>query len=45
LKLTAHNAPLHPRPDDIGLDKEYTLEYAVDYYLKSGADPKKIVYI
>jgi len=40
---TAHNAPLHPRPGDIELDKEFTIEYAVDYYLKLGADPKKIV--
>lgn len=40
---TAHNAPLHPRPNDNELDREFTLEYAVDYWLKLGADPKKIV--
>ncbi|CAG2121152.1 unnamed protein product, partial [Medioppia subpectinata] len=40
---TAHNAPLHPLPGDVELDKEFTIEFAVDYWLKSGADPKKIV--
>lgn len=40
---TAHNAPLHARPEDTGLDKEFTVEFAVDYWIKLGADPKKIV--
>lgn len=40
----AHNAPLYPRPNDNELDKEFTVEYAVNYWLQSGADPKKLVY-
>jgi len=40
---TAHNSPLHPRQEDVELDKEFTVEYAVDYWLKLGADAKKLV--
>ena len=39
----AHNAPLHPHPNDSEGDKEFTIEYAVDYWLRLGADPRKIV--
>jgi hypothetical protein len=41
--LKGHNSPLHQRPKDNQLDKEYTIEFAVNYYIELGADPKKIV--
>lgn len=41
--LTGANAPLHPRPDETGNAREYTVEYAVNYWLNKGADSKKIV--
>lgn len=40
---TAHNAPLHPLPGATGIDLEYTVDYAVDYWIKLGADPHKLV--
>ena len=40
---TGANAPLHPLPGAKGIDLEFTVEYAINYWLKLGADPKKIV--
>lgn len=40
---TAHNAPLYPYPDATGIDKEFTVSYAVDYWLEKGASPSKLV--
>ena len=40
---TGANAPLHPKQGASGIDLEFTVEYGVNYWLKKGADPKKIV--
>lgn len=45
VERTAPNAPLHPKPGATGIDMIYTVEYAVNYWLMKGADPRKIVKI
>lgn len=40
---TAHNAPLHSLPDATGIDKQFVVDYAVDYWIKKGMDPHKII--
>ena len=40
---TEAHAPLHSKPDATGTDLEYTVEYAMNYFLTKGADPNKIV--
>lgn len=42
-KITKPAAPLYPKPDDDRSDKEYTVEYGVDYWIKKGAERNKIV--
>ena len=44
LYVTGADAPLYHKPDATGTALEYTVEYAVDYWLKKGADPNKIVW-
>lgn len=36
-------APLHPQTKAIGKDRYYTIEFALNYWLKKGADPNKLV--
>lgn len=40
---TGANAPLHPKANDAKINQELTVEFAVNYWLMKGADPKKIV--
>lgn len=40
---TGHNAPLKINKNEKERDQEFTVEYAVNYWLELGADPKKIV--
>ena len=40
---TEAHAPLHSKQDATGTDLEYTVEYAMNYFLTKGADPNKIV--
>ncbi|CAG2112038.1 unnamed protein product [Medioppia subpectinata] len=40
---TGHHAALHSGPGDNEQDKMLTVESAVDYWLKLGAEPKKLV--
>ena len=40
---TAHNAPLYPFPGSTGIEQQFTTQWAVDYWISLGADPKKIV--
>lgn len=39
-KEIGHNSPLHPL---VGKDVEANVEFAVEYWLKQGTDPKKLV--
>lgn len=41
--VTGHNAPLYINKDDNDGDRQFTVEYAVDYWIQNGADRKKIV--
>ena len=38
-----HNAPLYPLPGSTGTELQFTVSYAVDHWLKLGADPAKLV--
>jgi len=40
---TSHNSPLHLDPKATKRDQELTIEYTVDYFIKNGTDPKKII--
>ena len=42
---TGPTAPLYLKPSATGTDLEYTVEYAVNYWMDKEADPKKIVII
>ncbi|CAG9792356.1 unnamed protein product [Diatraea saccharalis] len=43
--LTGHNAPLHKGEGDNGVDRDalFTVDVAVEYWLKSGCPPEKLV--
>ncbi len=41
--VTGHNAPLYPKASDSQQDRDFTVEYSIDYYINNGADPKKLV--
>lgn len=41
--VTGHNAPLHWQPNATGLAKEFTVQFASDYWIEKGMDPAKIV--
>ena len=41
--VTGHNAPLYKPLNATGLLEEFTVQYAVDYWLQKGADPKKLI--
>lgn len=38
-----HNAPLQSREDGTELDHQFTVTYALEYWLQKGADPEKLV--
>ena len=40
---TGANAPLHPKANDTKINQELTVEFAVNYWLMKGANPRKIV--
>lgn len=40
---TAHNAPVYPDPKRGERDQELTMQYTIDYFLRHGADPKKLI--
>lgn len=40
---TGHNAPLYSYNNDSELDKEFTVSYAVDYWLQKGIQSQKLV--
>ena len=40
---TGHNAPLYAYPDAEELDKQFTVSYAVDYWLQKGLPSQKLV--
>ncbi|PNF16877.1 putative chitinase 10 [Cryptotermes secundus] len=40
-KITGHVAPMYPHPDDI--DVTFNANFSINYWIKQGADPKKIV--
>jgi len=40
-KVTGHNAPIRPRPDEQGGNKFLNIEYIVSYLIKKGAHPEK----
>ncbi|CAG2174944.1 unnamed protein product [Oppiella nova] len=40
---TGHNAPLYPDPKASEEDKELTVSYGVEYWIKQGANPKKLM--
>ena len=42
---TGPTAPLYLKPSATGTDLEYTVEYAVNYWLENGVDHKKIVWM
>lgn len=42
-KETGANAPLYPKSNANEIDLENTVDYAINYWLMNGADPKKIV--
>lgn len=42
-KTTGHNSPLYPLDGATGIDEQFTMKYAVDYWIERGADPKKII--
>ena len=44
-QLTSADAPLYPKENATGTDLEYTVEYAVNYWLENGVDHKKIVWM
>ncbi|XP_054155860.1 probable chitinase 10 [Oppia nitens] len=41
--VTGHNAPLYPATGDDEHHKQFTVSYAIDYWLKLGADPNKLI--
>jgi len=41
--VTGHNAPLHPKSSDSERDRQFTVEFTIDYYIKKGATPSKLV--
>ena len=40
---TGENAPLYPRPDEIGIDATYNVNYTLQYLLSKGALAEKTV--
>lgn len=40
---TGHNAPLYPNPADSLEDRQSTTQFTIEYFIKGGADPKKII--
>ncbi|XP_017492169.1 PREDICTED: chitinase-3-like protein 1, partial [Rhagoletis zephyria] len=38
-----HNAPLYPLENATGIDKEFTTQFAIDYWIEKGADPAKLI--
>ena len=42
-KKTGHNAPLYPNPHDSLEARQLTAQFSVEYLIKNGADPKKII--
>jgi len=42
-KKTGHNAPLRPRPDEVGDDLMLNVDYTLQYLIQLGARPEKTV--
>lgn len=40
---TGHNAPLYPRDDETETERVLNVEFSVEYYLKNGVPPSKLV--
>jgi len=40
---TGHNAPLYPRDDEGAAERSLNVEFSVEYYLKQGVPPSKLV--
>jgi chitinase len=41
--FTGHTAPLYPKDSDRENDRESTVEFSIDNFIKSGANPEKLV--
>ena len=41
--FTGHNAPLYPRANEYGAQRNLNLDAVVKYWKQNGADPSKIV--
>jgi len=41
--IIGHNAPLYARPDDVGLNLIFNVNYSINYWLSLGADKTKMV--
>ncbi|XP_076330487.1 putative chitinase 10 [Tachypleus tridentatus] len=39
---TGHNSPLYPRPNESPEDQTFNVDFAINFWIKNGADPKKI---
>ncbi|XP_074603802.1 chitotriosidase-1-like [Brevipalpus obovatus] len=42
-RLTGHNAPLFPRPDETGSNALLNVNFSINYWISRGASPSKIV--
>lgn len=42
-KVTGHNAPLYSRDDESGPERRLNVAYSVNYYLRNGVPPQKLV--
>ncbi|XP_053406596.1 probable chitinase 10 [Mercenaria mercenaria] len=43
-KTAEHNSPLHPRPDEMGIDRRKNVEWAARYWVQQGT-PKELLII
>lgn len=41
--FTGHNAPLYPRSDEIGYQRNLNIDAAIKYWKQNGADPTKLI--